>query len=148
LARLPRDRGDQVEVGVVVQHRVPGLFGCGRDQEIWDLATPLTDGCQHALYLARSVDVHGTRFHEFEGVQGRSEIVPFGGVAGRVPDLEVADTSAVGAARREQAGVDRSLGAEMRARVQSPQNGWVTEAITPISPAPSAYRQRFATSPT
>ena len=27
--------------------------------------------------------------------------------------------------------------ADNRARVQSPQNGWVTDAITPISPAPS-----------
>jgi len=25
----------------------------------------------------------------------------------------------------------------MRARVQAPQNGWVTDAITPISPGPS-----------
>jgi hypothetical protein len=37
--------------------------------------------------------------------------------------------------------------AEIRARVQSPQNGRVTEAMTPIYPAPSRYRQRSATSP-
>jgi hypothetical protein len=31
--------------------------------------------------------------------------------------------------------------------VQPRQNGWVTEAITPISPPPSRYRYRHATSP-
>ncbi len=34
-----------------------------------------------------------------------------------------------------------------RRREQSPQKGWVTEEMTPISPAQSMKRQRWATSP-
>jgi hypothetical protein len=37
----------------------------------------------------------------------------------------------------EQAGVELALGRQP-GRVQSPQNGAVTEAMTPISPPPSA----------
>ena len=43
--------------------------------------------------------------------------------------------------------VNSSPFADSRARVHAPQNGCVTDAITPISPAPSRYRQRAATSP-
>ena len=56
----------------------------------------------------------------------------------------VADTAAPRGAQvmsrsREQAGVQHPS-AESRARVQPRQNGWVTEATTPISPAPSWRR--------
>ena len=33
------------------------------------------------------------------------------------------------------------------ARLQAPQNGWVTEEMKPTSPWPSSKRQRLATSP-
>ncbi len=47
----------------------------------------------------------------------------------------------------KEAGVELCPSAERRTRVQVPQKGCVTEAMIPISPAPSRLRYRLATSP-
>jgi len=57
LARLARHVGDEVEVAVVVQQRQARLLGGGGDQEVGNLASPLTARGQDALDLAGATDV-------------------------------------------------------------------------------------------
>jgi hypothetical protein len=67
------------------------LFGGYCDEEVRDLTTALTSLRQQALDLECLSDMRGRRFHCREGIESINEQIPFGGVARREADLQVAD---------------------------------------------------------
>jgi hypothetical protein len=91
LTRLSGHRSDEVEVAVVVKHRVSSLFGGSSDQQIGDLTTPPAVGGEKALDLSRSLHMSGGGLNQLEDVESPHELLPFCCGARRVAHLEVAD---------------------------------------------------------
>lgn len=107
LALLSSDRGDEIEVGVVVEHDMASLLGRGGDQQVRDLPTPLAAGSEHALHLACPLQMLGCSLDQHEGSERTDEIVPLPVIARRVADLEIADPGAGGATNRRKRFDDR-----------------------------------------
>ncbi len=92
LGGLAGDRGDPIEVRVVVEDREATQFGCRGDQEVRHLATPLMFGSQQPLNLSRAGDVFAGDFDQRKQIQCARELIPFLGATGGVADLKIADS--------------------------------------------------------
>jgi SAM-dependent methyltransferase len=91
LSALAGDIGDQVEVAVVVEHSQVEGFAGGCDEQVGDLAASLAAVRQEALDLQGAMEVSRGGLDGGEDIEGLHELIPLGGVARRVADLEVAD---------------------------------------------------------
>jgi hypothetical protein len=91
---LPGHFGDQIEVSVVVQHSETLFFGGSRNEEIGNLATPLTALSKKSLHLPSADDVRSRSLNQREGVDGVGEAIPLNYIASRESNLEITDASA------------------------------------------------------
>lgn len=93
MAGLAGASGDEIEVGVVVEHGDVELLGGGGNQQVGNLASALMARCQQSLDLHRTPQVVGGGVDPHERVQAGNQAVPLGGAAGRVAaDFQIADS--------------------------------------------------------
>lgn len=89
LTGLSSDLAYEIEVLVVVQQDQAFPLCCCRDEEIGDLAAFQTARCECSLDAEGTGEVLRKNQYRWVDTDGSAEHVPFLGISGRKPDLQV-----------------------------------------------------------
>jgi hypothetical protein len=89
--RLTGHARDEIEVGIVVEHRKAVVLGGGGDQEVRNLPPAETADGEQPLDLAGPAQMRGIGLDQRKGRERRGQARPLRQAAGGEPDLEVRD---------------------------------------------------------